>query len=162
MRRADNLRTKSIEERFRASYKINETNGCWEWIAAVQSKGYGVVIFDGKYTLAHRASFKLHFGEPHGLVLHKCDNRKCVNPEHLFVGSAKDNTIDMKNKGRGKLFVEKISSSTNSAIIEARKTGRSYNELVKQFSVSKTQIARLLKENNLHGRYQRIAGTCTS
>lgn len=73
---------------------------CWIWTSKCRSGPYG--LLEGQ--LAHRFSWALHFGPiPDGLwVLHKCDNGLCVNPAHLFLGNAKDNTRDAMNKGRWK------------------------------------------------------------
>lgn len=62
--------------------------------------GYGQFHKDGKTAYAHRVAFELAYGEPSDYVLHTCDNRKCVNPEHLFSGSYYDNMDDMVNKQR--------------------------------------------------------------
>lgn len=93
----------SILTRFEA--KINKTESCWLWTAAINSdNGYG--RFDGrKYGLssyAHRVSWEIYRGPiPEGSqVLHRCDIRSCVNPEHLFLGSQQDNIDDMVNKER--------------------------------------------------------------
>lgn len=87
--------------------KVNKTDYCWVWTASLRGKtGYGVFKLNRKVIDAHRLSYQLHYGEiPKGLyVCHTCDNRKCVNPEHLFLGSAKDNWQDGFNKGRIKLL----------------------------------------------------------
>jgi len=89
-------------ERFYSKVEKIE-NGCWNWMSALRGKsGYGAFKVNGKCVDAHRFSFMLNKGDiPNGLyVCHKCDNRKCVNPEHLFLGSAKDNHQDGMNKGR--------------------------------------------------------------
>jgi len=82
-------------------YIINKDTECWEWIQGKISKNYG------KYddNLAHRLLYELYKGSiPDGmLVCHHCDNPCCVNPEHLFIGTYKDNAVDMIKKGRGRM-----------------------------------------------------------
>lgn len=83
--------------------KITDT-GCWEYQGARNRDGYGTVGsgIRSRSMLAHRKAYKLKFGEiPKGLcVCHKCDNPPCINPDHLFLGSMKDNMQDMVRKGR--------------------------------------------------------------
>jgi hypothetical protein len=95
---------KTLLERFNAKYKNNKNTGCWEWSAALDGKGYGVLRDGAKLIRAHRASYQLHIGEiPKEMcVCHKCDNPLCCNPEHLFLGNAQDNINDKVAKGRAK------------------------------------------------------------
>ena len=88
--------------------KVDTSGECWNWIGAINTNGYGRFRLFGIPTSAHRASFIINYGsipeldEWHGMcVLHKCDNKCCVNPEHLFLGTQQDNIIDMYSKGRG-------------------------------------------------------------
>ena len=86
--------------------KVIKTSGCWEWTAASDKYGYGRFQMGtwghSRLILAHRFSWKESFGDiPEGMfVCHKCDNPKCVKPDHLFLGTAKENTIDCVKKGR--------------------------------------------------------------
>jgi len=75
---------------------------CWIWLAGKNKKGYGRFSFNRKNRLAHRVSCILHnIDIPENMcACHKCDNRNCVNPEHIFIGSIIDNTLDMIKKGR--------------------------------------------------------------
>lgn len=82
--------------------KVDKTENCWNWIAAKRYKGYGCFRINGKLVDSHRVSWVIHNGAiPDGLfVLHTCDNRLCVNPAHLFLGTNYDNVQDCIRKGR--------------------------------------------------------------
>jgi hypothetical protein len=101
----------SIESRFWP--KVKKGDGCWLWQASLDRKGYGTIRRkDGESTLrAHRVSFEIAFGPiPAGMcVLHKCDTPRCVRPDHLRLGTFKDNSQDASAKGRlgRKLSAEK-------------------------------------------------------
>lgn len=91
-------------ERLKAKTAHNPTTDCWLWTGSLHpTGGYAQFSFGGRRYYAHRASWILHNGDvPDGLqVCHRCDVRHCVNPDHLFLGTAQDNTDDMKAKGRG-------------------------------------------------------------
>jgi hypothetical protein len=76
-------------------------SGCWLWDGAVFADGYGLVRAEQKSQLAHRVVYKFYVCDPgEKCVLHKCDNRSCVNPDHLWLGTKKDNNVDRFRKGR--------------------------------------------------------------
>ena len=85
-------------------------SGCWLWTGAMAGPGYGHLRFEGEPWYAHRLSWCAFKGPiPAGFwILHRCDVPSCVNPDHLFVGTAKDNAQDREWKGRGVLKVKQI------------------------------------------------------
>lgn len=90
--------------RFWYKVKIKDLHDCWEWVAFVNVNGYGQVRFNGKTERAHRIAWRIVNGEiTNNLhVLHRCDNRKCVNPNHLWLGTHIDNMNDRKIKNIAK------------------------------------------------------------
>ena len=81
---------------------VDSSKECWTWTAYKNKDKYGVFAIDRIPHYAHRVSWMIHNGEiPDGLcVLHKCDNPPCVRPDHLFLGTRKDNNVDKSLKGR--------------------------------------------------------------
>lgn len=92
-----------FEQRFWSKVARGDGTVCWLWRADKQSGGYGYfAVARNEMRLAHRVAWELTHGAiPDGIrVLHHCDNHLCVNPDHLFLGTARDNTQDMLTKGR--------------------------------------------------------------
>ena len=97
------------EERFTSKLVKDHSSGCWNWKKPHPTRGYGGFELDGKTVAAHRASYMMFHGvvlSSEQCVLHKCDNRSCVNPDHLYVGDKKQNRKDfMERHPRAKEIV---------------------------------------------------------
>jgi hypothetical protein len=129
-------RGKNIADRL--AFYTRQTRGCWDWIGPKARAGYGRVRVDKIWQLAHRAAYELEHGKiPQGMwVLHRCDNPGCVRPDHLFLGTAADNTADMMGKGRHKpprrlkeAEVKDILESSARGVTLARKYGVSQSTI---------------------------------
>lgn len=83
--------------------KVTLAHGCWKWDGSKSSRGYGKITHNRKTLISSRVSWAIHNGHINNdlFVLHKCDNPECTNPDHLFLGTQKDNMRDMLNKNRG-------------------------------------------------------------
>lgn len=129
----------SREQRF--FEKVKRGDDCWEWTAKKNNKGYG--MFGGRvvegFSLAHRVSYEFAYGPiPKGKwVLHNCDNRGCVNPEHLFLGTHTDNMRDMHSKGRGRSILGPVEAAE---IRRRRKAGEKRGLLATEYGISVAQV----------------------
>ena len=149
-----------LMERFEEKYIPEPMSGCYLWTAALKPNGYGMFIVDGRREqrarspqYAHRAAWALHKGEiPRGLnVLHNCDNRACVNPDHLFLGTQQDNVDDMYKKGRAnRPFGERSPSAklTDAQVIMVRQSKLSNKELASQLGIDASCISRIKSSHN--------------
>jgi len=141
-------------KRLYANYKENE-NGCWIWQGqAGKTSPYGQIKAFGKFVLTHRLSYELYNGKiPEGMVIcHHCDNPLCINPDHLFCGTMKDNAQDMIKKGRriqGKSNPRKgIKSSQATPVMVLGKKYGSINEAERDLGFAHGSVRYWLKTNN--------------
>lgn len=147
---------KPIAERFWAKVNIpDDHEKCWEWQGSKDGNGYGSLIIRKKMIqvrlTTHRISWEIAYGEiPEGLcVCHKCDNRKCVNPNHLFLGTNLDNIRDKIQKGRQpvgeKVPNHKLTSEQVRLIRQEYASGqKGQRKLAKEFGVDKTTIKNIV------------------
>jgi hypothetical protein len=137
----------SLREKFLAKVCPEPASGCWLWQGLVRPDGYGAACFQGKERGAHRVAWMLFRGEiAQGMVVcHKCDVRACVNPEHLFLGTAADNARDMTEKGRNRLGEKHGSSKLTAKQVRRIKAMLAedwmyMSEIAREFGVSQTTI----------------------
>lgn len=119
---------------------------CWGWTFGTFSTGYGVFQFLGKARKAHRVAWELTNGPmPDGMiVLHKCDNPVCINPDHLTIGTQADNRADMESKGRRARGEQNgCAKLTENQALEVRSSDATQSAEARRFGVSPTTIARI-------------------
>jgi hypothetical protein len=129
---------------------LKRVRGCWTWTGYVGNVGYGVFRPSAKQrTGAHRMSWVIHYGPiPEGLyVLHRCDNRVCVRPDHLFLGTVWDNRKDCVQKSRHKGRPRKLSDIEITAI---QKDPRSQRPIARDYGITQGYVSKI--KNNVCAR----------
>ena len=142
----------SMEDRFWE--KVQKSGTCWNWMAALfKNDGYGKfrVSRERPTVRAQRVSWEIHFGaiDSRVNVLHRCDNPRCVRPDHLFLGSLGDNSKDMVQKGRhGSALFNEEKASRIRGVYHRHKDILSYQRIADWFGVSKATISHMMTGRN--------------
>jgi len=133
-------------------------NGCWEWQRSITSDGYGQV--SGNVTgisRAHRLSYVIFKGavKSHEVVCHTCDNRRCVNPDHLFVGTHSDNRRDAIAKGRIDIHASsahansflRIPSDKVQEVLSSLAKGEKRKDIAQRLQISRQSVNNIINRN---------------
>lgn len=140
-------RLETLRARLQRNSIPEPNTGCWVWTAAINKvTGYGIIGTGRKTMNASRAAFLVWVGDPEGMVVrHACDNRWCVNPSHLSVGSPKDNMDDMWRRARGSAGDRHPSSKlSNADVLRVRgllAAGATQLEVADTFGVTRANIS---------------------
>lgn len=135
---------------FAARSKVNDETGCLEWTRHIDRRGYGTLKHKQKHRFAHRMMWEYKFGPiPEGMnICHKCDNPKCLNPNHLFVGTTQDNVSDKMVKGRFKPVTGErngCAKLTADQIEAIRLDPRPQHVIAKDYGISQSNVS-LIKQ----------------
>lgn len=139
-----------VRQRFLEKVEVKQT-GCHEWQSVLHRDGYGKFYLDGKQIQAHRAAYLIFIGNipKKAQVLHRCDNRKCVNLDHLYIGTPKDNTRDKIERcawwGRMKFSAAEISECKR-----LYESGLSQVEIGRRLNMDQTTVSRFCRGKHLN------------
>lgn len=143
---------RTLHERFWSKVDVKGPDECWIWTGAISGgTGYGSFVTAGVGSYkggAHRIAYQLTYGPipPGLLVCHRCDVRECVNPTHLFLGTGRDNVLDMVSKGRAnRAHGERAGSSklTERQVREIRSASAPHSEIAAQYGISRPLVSRI-------------------
>lgn len=138
------------KSRINKNVTLDSETGCWMWARGKDRYGYGYIKCPGIRLRAHRYAYEAFVGPiPDGMfVCHRCDVRACVNPEHLFIGTHRDNMADCATKGRNvhgeRHPGAKLSQGAVAKIFALRAQGASQSKIAARFGVSQQLVSRVL------------------
>lgn len=144
------MKAEVLESRFHRKVAVRGPNECWSWTASKKQDGYGQIRMGNRMVLAHRVAWMLANGPiPESIsVCHTCDNRACVNPSHLWLGTHRQNILDRHEKGRSKGGSQRgeahpKSKLTNKDVAAIRQSGLTSIALGKMYGVHPVYIRHL-------------------
>lgn len=141
-----------LQERFDASYIPEPMSGCWLWLENVDNKNYGRITTKGKMSLAHRVSWMLQHGKlPELFVLHHCDNSFCVNPDHLYEGTQKQNVADCVRRNRKNAAKGENHAGTKlfeADVFAIRADNRAQSAIAKHYGISQSAVSLIKTKKN--------------
>lgn len=142
-------KVRDINTLFEENSYPEPNTGCWLWFKYTNKKGYGALNYKKSYKIAHRLSYEYHIGKipKNMLVCHKCDTPSCVNPDHLFLGFPKDNSLDCVKKNRQSNGSNHPGAKLNESFVREIRyllsTGTSAKEIQKIFNMSSSPIFKI-------------------
>ncbi len=134
--------------------KVDKSGGptaCWPWKACLGTYGYGLFKLDGKAVQAPRIAYELTYGPLKHNALHRCDNRPCCNPRHIYDGTSQDNIDDMDARGRRVTTPGELNASaklTRAEVNAIRLDSRSCRAIARDYAIGKSMVSNIKQGKN--------------
>lgn len=134
------------KQMFDRLFTKDSQSGCWNWLGSKTTAGYGLLRVNTRWMYAHRAAYSFKVGPiPKGMcVCHHCDNKGCVNPGHLFIGTANDNNQDMFRKGRNKRGSKYPTAKlTEASAVKVFRSGLPQRVIAALFGIAQSTVSKI-------------------